>query len=392
MDKDQKAWLIRLLIAGCLTAVFFFIPLEGILKAILFLVPLLIAGYDVFLSAGKKLVSLEFLSEDFLMSAAAAGIFITGLIWTGEFAEAPIIMLVYQLGKLISGAFESSVENNEHSLLDDDGLSILHGALDRKSPIERKMKRFSKIFTPLFVTAALLVILIPPLFRMLYNLPPMADTFIYVAMTLLILSCISPVTKSIPFCFRNTLSSLFSKNLFLKDQNNIQSLSSTWIILFDSEENKEKAGDLKPLDVHRMEVLSGELEERKMTLEKTLRQRQRKTYLAYLSNSPEDKALIQRADTGIINGQEDISEMLSFSDVVIKNDEPKKLKDLISASKNCMSLVKGNISFSIIVKLALTALLFFGLLPISIAACADVAVTLLCLYNSKRAGIIKEAS
>ena len=326
------------------------------------------------------------------MSAAAAGIFITGLIWTGEFAEAPIIMLVYQLGKLISGAFESSVENNEHSLLDDDGLSILHGALDRKSPIERKMKRFSKIFTPLFVTAALLVILIPPLFRMLYNLPPMADTFIYVAMTLLILSCISPVTKSIPFCFRNTLSSLFSKNLFLKDQNNIQSLSSTWIILFDSEENKEKAGDLKPLDVHRMEVLSGELEERKMTLEKTLRQRQRKTYLAYLSNSPEDKALIQRADTGIINGQEDISEMLSFSDVVIKNDEPKKLKDLISASKNCMSLVKGNISFSIIVKLALTALLFFGLLPISIAACADVAVTLLCLYNSKRAGIIKEAS
>ena len=84
--------------------------------------------------------------------------------------------------------------------------------------------------------------------------------------------------------------------------------------------------------------------------------------------------------------------MLSFSDVAIKDDEPKKLKDLISSSKNCMSLVKGNISFSIIVKLGLTALLFFSLLPVSIAACANVAVDLLCLYNSKRAGSIKEAS
>ena len=320
------------------------------------------------------------------MGIAAAGIFIVGLVWRGEFWEAPVVMIVYQLGKLITAAFETSVENNENSLLDAEKLSVLHGALERKAPLERKMKRFMKIFVPLFITTALLVIFIPPLFRMLYNLDPMTDTFVYAAMTLIVISCSSCITISLPFCFRNTLSSLLSKNLFLKDQNNIQSLSSTWIMLFDSEENKERAGDLKAAGVHRIEVLSGDFDERKITLEKTLRQRQRKTYLAYLSKSPDDKALIQRADTGIIAGREDVSEMLSFADVVIKEDEPSKLKDLLSASKNCLSRAKGNIAFSIIVKLALAVLLIFGILPVSIAACANAALSLLCLYNSKRLG------
>ena len=392
MSKDQKAFLLRLLIAGGLTAVLFFIPMEGFIKALLFLIPLLMAGYDVYLSAGKKLSKLEFFSEELLLGIAAAVIFIIGLVWREQFvAEAPVVMIIYQLGRLISGNFEASVEKNENSVLDADSLSILHGALDRKAPIERKMKRFSKIFAPLFITAALLTILIPPLFRMLYNLAPMTDTFVYAAMVLVIISFPSYITKSIPFCFRNTLSSLLSKGICLKDQNNIQSLSSTWIVLFDSEEHKERAGELKSLGVHRTEVLSGELEERKITLEKTLRQRQRKTYLAYLSKSPLDKYLIQRADTGIITGQEDVTEMLSFSDAVIKEDAPEKLKDILLASKNCMSLVKGNLAFSVTVKLILTVLLIFNILPVSLAVAANVAVLALTLLNSGKARI-KEVS
>lgn len=393
MKKDQKFLILRLLIAGGLTAVFFFLPIDGYIKAILFLIPLLIAGYDVYLSAGKKLASLDFLSEDFLMGVVAAVIFIIGLVWKKQFvAEAPVIIIIYQLGKLISEVFEASVKKNEDALLNADSLSILHGALDRKAPVERKMKRFSKIYAPLFITAALIVILIPPLFRMLYNLAPMTDIFIYSAMILIVIGCPSCITGSVPFCFRETLSALLSKDIFLKDQNNIESLSSTWIMLFDSEENKEKAGDLKSLGVHRMEVLSGELDERKIMLEKTLRQRQRKTYLAYLSKAPSDKDLIQRADTGIIIGHKDIPEMLSFADAVIKEDTPAGLKDMLLSSKNCLSLVKKNLAFSITVKLLLTALLIFNILPISAAVAVNVLISALALSNSRKAGIIKEAS
>ena len=385
MNKNQKTFLLKLLIAGILSAVFFFIPVEGYLKALLFLIPIVIAGYDVYLSAGKKLISLEFLSEDFLMGIAAAGIFVTGLIWTGQFVEAPLIIIIYQLGKLLSRAFSDSVKKREETSLNEEKRSILHDALERKAPIERKLKRFSKLFAPLFITAAIIVIIIPPLFRALYNLPPQANVFVYAAMTLVAISCPSYITGSVPFCFRNTLSSLLSKDLFMKDQNNIESLSTTRIILFDSEDNKERAGDMKPIGISRMEVLFGDHDERLFTLEKTLRQRQRKTYLAYLSKSPDDKRLIQRADTGIIIGHTDVKEMLEFSDVVIQNDAPEKLRDLLLSSKNCMTLVKTNIALPIVVKLILTALLAIGILPITIAVAANVAVYLLCLLNSKRA-------
>lgn len=385
MNKNQKTFLLKLLIAGILSAVFFFIPVEGYLRALLFLIPIVIAGYDVYLSAGKKLISLEFLSEDFLMGIAAAGIFVTGLIWTGQFVEAPLIIIIYQLGKLLSRAFSDSVKKREETSLNEEKRSILHDALERKAPIERKLKRFSKLFAPLFITAAIIVIVIPPLFRALYNLPPQANVFVYAAMTLVAISCPSYITGSVPFCFRNTLSSLLSKNIFLKDQNNIESLSTTRIILFDSEDNKERAGDMKPIGISRMEVLFGDHDERLFTLEKTLRQRQRKTYLSYLSKSPDDKRLIQRADTGIIIGHTDVKEMLEFSDVVIQNDAPEKLRDLLLSSKNCMTLVKTNIVLPIVVKLSLTALLAIGILPITIAVAANVAVYLLCLLNSKRA-------
>ena len=385
MNKDQKTFLLRLLIGGCLSAVFFFIPVEGYLKALLFLIPLVVAGYDVYLSAGKKLISLEFLSEDFLMGIAAAGIFVTGLIWTGQFVEAPLIIIIYQLGKLLSRAFSDSVKKREETSLNEEKRSILHDALERKAPIERKLKRFSKLFAPLFITAAIIVIIIPPLFRALYNLPPQANVFVYAAMTLVAISCPSYITGSVPFCFRNTLSSLLSKDLFMKDQNNIESLSTTRIILFDSEDNKERAGDMKPIGISRMEVLFGDHDERLFTLEKTLRQRQRKTYLAYLSKAPDDKRLIQRADTGIIIGHTDVKEMLEFSDVVIQNDAPEKLRDLLLSSKNCMTLVKTNIALPIVVKLILTTLLAIGILPITIAVAANLAVYLLCLLNSKRA-------
>ena len=385
MNKNQKTFLLKLLIAGILSAVFFFIPVEGYLKALLFLIPIVIAGYDVYLSAGKKLVSLEFLSEDFLMGIAAAGIFVTGLIWTGQFVEAPLIIIIYQLGKLLSRAFSDSVKKREETSLNEEKRSILHDALERKAPIERKLKRFSKLFAPLFITAAIIVIIIPPLFRALYNLPPQANVFVYAAMTLVAISCPSYITGSVPFCFRNALSSLLSKDIFLKDQNNIESLSTTRIILFDSEDNKERAGDMKPIGISRMEVLFGDHDERLFTLEKTLRQRQRKTFLSYLSKSPDDKRLIQRADTGIIIGHTDVKEMLEFSDVVIQNDAPEKLQDLLLSSKNCMTLVKTNIALPIVVKLILTALLAIGILPITIAVAANVAVYLLCLLNSKRA-------
>ncbi len=61
----------------------------------LFLVPFGIVGYDVLVSAGKNILHGQVFDEKFLMSIASIGAFIIG-----EYAEAAVVMLFYQVGEL----------------------------------------------------------------------------------------------------------------------------------------------------------------------------------------------------------------------------------------------------------------------------------------------------
>lgn len=95
MSKKQKKMLLRILLGAGLLAVALFVPLEGTARLAVFLIPYLLVGYDVLRKAWKGICNRQIFDESFLMSVATVGAMILG-----EYAEAVMVMLFYQIGEL----------------------------------------------------------------------------------------------------------------------------------------------------------------------------------------------------------------------------------------------------------------------------------------------------
>ena len=53
MNKKQKKMLIRIVLSAVMLVALYFIPLDGWIRFVLYLVPYLIIGYDILIKAGK---------------------------------------------------------------------------------------------------------------------------------------------------------------------------------------------------------------------------------------------------------------------------------------------------------------------------------------------------
>ena len=95
MKKSEKKSLIRIIAAAALLIACHFIPLEGIPRLLMYLVPYLIVGYDVILKAVKGILKGQVFDESFLMALATVGAFVIG-----EYPEAVFVMLFFQVGEL----------------------------------------------------------------------------------------------------------------------------------------------------------------------------------------------------------------------------------------------------------------------------------------------------
>lgn len=95
MTKKEKRELLRII--ACIISLLFItiLPIKDIIKVILYIIIYLLIGYDVVLKAIKNIFSGQVFDEHFLMSIATIGAFITG-----EYLEAVLVMLLYQIGEL----------------------------------------------------------------------------------------------------------------------------------------------------------------------------------------------------------------------------------------------------------------------------------------------------
>ena len=73
MNKKQKKMLARILIAAVLMVALAFIPVTGVLRFVLYLVPYLIIGYDILIKAYKGIRNRQVFDENFLMAVATVG-------------------------------------------------------------------------------------------------------------------------------------------------------------------------------------------------------------------------------------------------------------------------------------------------------------------------------
>lgn len=118
MNKKQKKMLFRIILAAVLMVVFSLLPVCGILRFMLYLIPYMVIGYDILLKAWKGIRNKQVFDENFLMSVATIGAMIIAVTQSGDYVEAIAVMLFYQIGELFQSYAVGKSRKNISELMD----------------------------------------------------------------------------------------------------------------------------------------------------------------------------------------------------------------------------------------------------------------------------------
>ena len=325
--------LIRILASAALLIGFNFLPFEGVLRFILYLIPYLVIGYDILIKAFKGIKNRQPFDESLLMAIATIGA-IAIAIYTevaeheaGDYVEAIAVMLFYQIGEWFQSYAVGKSRRNISDLMDirpdyanieQDGkleqvdpdeveigsvivvqpgekvpidgivmegsstlntsaltgeslprdakegdeiisgcinmtgvlkirttkefgestvskiLDLVENASSRKSRSEEFITKFARIYTPAVVYSAIALAVLPPLVRML-GMGVSADwgTWIYRALTFLVISCPCALVISIPLSFFAGIGGASNAGVLVKGSNYLETLSRTKYVVFD---------------------------------------------------------------------------------------------------------------------------------------------------------------
>ena len=118
MNKKQKKVLARIIIAAVLMIILHFIPVKGIIRFLLYMVPYLVIGYDILKKAFKGIKNKQVFDENFLMAVATVGAIAVALYENGDYTEAIAVMLFYQIGELFQSYAVGKSRKNISELMD----------------------------------------------------------------------------------------------------------------------------------------------------------------------------------------------------------------------------------------------------------------------------------
>ena len=113
-------------------------------------------------------------------------------------------------------------------------LSLMENASSKKSKSEKFISKFAKVYTPAVVLSAVLLAVIPPVFRILFlSSPAQWNVWFYRALTFLVISCPCALVISIPLSFFAGLGGAGKEGILIKGSNYLEALSKTKIVVFD---------------------------------------------------------------------------------------------------------------------------------------------------------------
>lgn len=325
--------LIRILVSAALLIGFNFLPFEGVLRFILYLIPYLVIGYDILIKAFKGIKNRQPFDESLLMAIATIGA-IAIAIYTeaaeheaGDYVEAIAVMLFYQIGEWFQSYAVGKSRRNISDLMDirpdyaniekdgkleqidpdevepgsvivvqpgekvpidgiviegtstlntsaltgeslprdaEEGDEIISGCINmtgvlkikttkefgestvskildlvenassRKSKSEDFITKFARIYTPAVVYSAIALAILPPLVRMFgMGIPAEWGTWIYRALTFLVISCPCALVISIPLSFFAGIGGASNAGVLVKGSNYLETLSQTKCVVFD---------------------------------------------------------------------------------------------------------------------------------------------------------------
>ena len=150
--------------------------------------------------------------------------------------------------------------------------------------------------------------------------------------------------------------------------------------------DRKSAADAVAEELGIAEVHSELLPEDKVTqVERLLGEGAPGKYLAFVGDGINDAPVLARADLGAAMGGIGSDAAIEAADIVLMDDDPRKLSLAMRISRKTMRLVWQNIVFALAVKAVCLVLGALGIANMWVAIFADVGVMVLCVLNAARA-------
>ena len=332
MTKKQKRNLIRILLASAMLVVLSLLPVKGIGRLFLYLIPYFVVGYDILQKAVRGIYHRQAFDEALLMSVATIGALALAVydgLHGGEanYTEAIAVMLFYQIGEWFQSYAVGKSRRNISALMDirpdyanverADGtlfrvdpdevevgdtiiiqpgekipidgvvkvgastlntaaltgesaprevapgdevisgcvnlngvlrvettkkfeestaskiLELMEEASSRKSHSENFIAKFARIYTPIVVVSAVALATLPGFVRLLLGESPHWGTWIYRALTFLVISCPCALVISIPLSFFAGIGAASRIGVLVKGSVYLETLSKARTMVFD---------------------------------------------------------------------------------------------------------------------------------------------------------------
>ena len=320
-------------------------------------------------------------------------------------------------------------------------IALVESADRNKSKSEAFITRFARIYTPIVVFAALALAIIPPMLGAMgiatslmgggtfgENFPLWLNR----ALIFLVVSCPCALVISVPLTFFGGIGGASRNGILIKGSNYMDALAKIGTVVFDKtgtlthgevlvqadegapvvvndgikEGSAEAVRCLKALGVKKTVMLTGDHEKigkkvagqvgvdeyhaellpaDKVThLEKLLKTKPAGKTLAYVGDGINDAPVLKRADVGIAMGALGSDAAIDAADVVLMDDDPRKIALAMKIARHTIHVAHENVIFAIAVKMAVLVLATIGLGTMWMAVFADVGVTVLAVLNAMR--------
>ena len=155
----------------------------------------------------------------------------------------------------------------------------------------------------------------------------------------------------------------------------------TILLTGDREDIAQGTADILGIDKAYGELLPAE----KVTwLETILKRESGRRKVAFVGDGINDAPALMRADVGIAMGSLGSDAAIEAADIVLMDDDVRKLSKTVRIGKKTMRIVRENVVFALAVKFAVLILGALGYATMWLAVFGDVGVTVLAVLNSMR--------
>ncbi len=306
-------------------------------------------------------------------------------------------------------------------------IALVENANAHKSKSEAFITRFARVYTPIVVFAALALAIVPPLF--VGNFPLWLNR----ALIFLVVSCPCALVISVPLTFFSGIGGASRNGILVKGGNYMDALAKVGTVVFDKtgtlthgevlvqadegtpvvvndsikEGSREAVALLKQMGVEKTVMLTGDhdatgkqvaeqvgideyhaelMPADKLThVEQLLGEKPQGKSLAYVGDGINDAPVLKRADVGIAMGGLGSDAAIEAADVVLMDDDPRKIPLAVRIARRTIGIANQNVAFAIGIKVAVLVLATVGLGTMWMAVFADVGVTVLAVLNAMRA-------